>query len=127
MAARDEKTLRLILGVQLNAQHSWFRRKERTVAYVLMEVRQETDYVIHHIQKVAGFFAAMRAFSNERIQEGHAVFHIRLDDPENEQTLEGNIRKLIQKHAFTRFEYLIFSCSWLSDTRRSVQWPWIPS
>ena len=52
--------LRLILGDQLNASHSWFAQPDDRVTFVIMEVRQETDYVKHHIQKVAAFFAAMR-------------------------------------------------------------------
>jgi deoxyribodipyrimidine photolyase-related protein len=32
-----------------------------SVVYVMMEVRSETDYTKHHIQKVVGF-AAMQAF-----------------------------------------------------------------
>ncbi len=56
-------TLRLILGDQLNPRHSWFRKTDDRVIYVLMEVRQETDYVLHHVQKILAFFAAMRAFA----------------------------------------------------------------
>lgn len=36
-------TLRLILGDQLNPQHSWFATVRPEVIYVLMEMRQETD------------------------------------------------------------------------------------
>ena len=36
-------TLRLILGDQLDPQHSWFSAPDDEVVYVLMEVRQETD------------------------------------------------------------------------------------
>jgi deoxyribodipyrimidine photolyase-related protein len=53
--ASSEKTLRLILGDQLNAAHSWFRQPDARVTYVIMEIRQETDCVKHHIQKVAAF------------------------------------------------------------------------
>ena len=41
-------TLRLLLGDQLNPEHSWFATQDDGVVYVLMEVRQETDYVLHH-------------------------------------------------------------------------------
>ncbi|MDF7181700.1 cryptochrome/photolyase family protein, partial [Escherichia coli] len=41
------KILRLVLGDQLNPQHSWFANADADVVYVLMEVRQETDYVLH--------------------------------------------------------------------------------
>ena len=43
-------TLRLLLGDQLNPQHSWFATRDDGVVYVLMEVRQETEYVLHHAQ-----------------------------------------------------------------------------
>ena len=52
-------TLRLILGDQLNTQHSWFQQVRTDILYTLMEVRQETDVVRLHIQKVAGFFSAI--------------------------------------------------------------------
>ena len=50
------KKLRLILGDQLNHQHSWLQEVNNDTLYVMMEVRQETDYVKHHIQKVIAFF-----------------------------------------------------------------------
>ncbi|MCU0558718.1 MAG: cryptochrome/photolyase family protein [Desulfobacterales bacterium] len=100
-------TLRLILGDQLNPNHSWFRRAERRVAYVLMEVRQETDYVKHHVQKVAAFFAAMRAFAAYLSAAGHRVLYLRLDDPQNRQSIPANIRNLLRAGKFERFEYLL--------------------
>ncbi|MDJ0830371.1 MAG: cryptochrome/photolyase family protein [Desulfobacterales bacterium] len=103
----SEKILRLILGDQLNSQHSWFHRPQPNIVYTLMEVRQETDYVKHHIQKVAGFFAAMRHFAEELIRQGHRVHYLRLNDPANEQSFENNLRNLIKKEKVTRFEYLL--------------------
>jgi len=100
-------TLRLILGDQLNEQHSWFRRKEPDVLYALMEIRQETDYVKHHIQKVTAFFAAMRAFAERLKKMGHRVVYLELDNPANGQTLPANIQALIKEHRCTRFEYLL--------------------
>ncbi len=102
-----QKILRLILGDQLNYRHSWFTKKNDNIAYVLMEIRQETDYVKHHIQKVAGFFAAMRQFADALKRKGHVVIYYRLDDPRNQQSLQRNIRTLIDKQQFTRFEYLM--------------------
>ena len=81
--------LRLVLGDQLNEKHSWFKQPSENVVYVLMEVRQETDYALHHIQKVVAFFAAMRAFAGRLKELGHRVIYIRLDDPENRQTSGG--------------------------------------
>ena len=62
------KKLKLILGDQLNHSHSWFDEVDTEILFVMMEMRQETDYVRHHIQKIVGFFLAMRHFS-ETIHE----------------------------------------------------------
>ena len=107
VSAASAGTLRLILGDQLNAAHSWFKRPDDRVTYVIMEIRQETDYVKHHIQKVAAFFAAMRAFADHLTAAGHRVIHIALDDPQNRQTLRDNVQELIRREGFTRFEYLL--------------------
>ena len=55
---RTAHTLRLVLGDQLNPEHSWFQTTDPQVVYVLMEVRQETDYVLHHAQKILAIFSA---------------------------------------------------------------------
>lgn len=99
------KTLRLIVGDQLNSQHSWFKDVNQDVTYVLMEVKSETSYVQHHIQKVVAFFAAMRNFSNELKEKGHQVIYIQLDDKENKQAISENIQWIVNKFQFDNFEY----------------------
>jgi len=98
-------TLRLLLGDQLNLQHSWFRKSDPGVLYVMMEVATETDYVWHHIQKACAFFAAMENFASTLQDEGHDIRYIKLDDPDNEQSFPDNCNTLIQKYSITRFEY----------------------
>jgi len=100
------KTLRLILGDQLNYKHSWFDKTDEDVVYCLFEMRQETDYVIHHIQKVIGFFSAMRSFSKYLKDQGHKVNYFRINHPENTQSLTNNLNLLIKKHTIQKFEYL---------------------
>ncbi len=58
--------LRLVLGDQLNINHSWFKEKEEDTIYVLIELHQEAHYVVHHIQKIVAFFSAMRHFSQQK-------------------------------------------------------------
>ena len=99
------KILRLILGDQLNRQHSWFRQKNDKVLYVLMEVRQETDYVNHHIQKVIGFFLAMRNFAQWLESQGHHVLYLTLDHPDNQQCLDKNLSRIIKENHIDLFEY----------------------
>jgi deoxyribodipyrimidine photolyase-related protein len=103
----EEKILRLILGDQLNEKHTWFQKPDRRVVYVMMEIRQETDYVKHHVQKVVAFFAAMRAFAEKLKEKGHTIIYLRLDDPKNRQTIAGNLKQLFKEKHFTRFEYLL--------------------
>jgi deoxyribodipyrimidine photolyase-related protein len=100
-----KKTLRLILGDQLNSQHSWFNSVDETVTYVMMEIRTETDYTVHHLQKVIAFFAAMREFADWLVRNQHRVIYLKLNDSNNLQSFEKNIEALIQQHAFTHFEY----------------------
>ncbi len=99
------KTLRLILGDQLNSQHSWFQKVDKNITYCIFEMRQETDYVRHHIQKVVAFFMSMRNFSNEQKSAGHQVIYFKLDDDHNQQNLPKNLLFLIEKYGFTHFEY----------------------
>ena len=99
------KVLRLLLGDQLNLQHSWFANQDPSVLYVMMEIRTETDYVWHHIQKACAFFAAMQGFSAALNNDGHDTLYIKLDDSANEQSFVANCNALIEKYEIQRFEY----------------------
>jgi deoxyribodipyrimidine photolyase-related protein len=96
--------LRLILGDQLNARHSWFRAVDDDVVYVLMEVRSETDYVRHHAQKVLGIFAAMRRFGEALAKAGHRVEYLRIGDARNRHGFAANLPWLIEQLGATRLE-----------------------
>ena len=73
-------TLRLILGDQLNAKHSWFASIEAHVLYLIAELPQEATYVTHHVQKVQAFFLAMAHFGQGLSDRGHRVCHLTLDE-----------------------------------------------
>lgn len=99
------KTLRLILGDQLHRKHSWFRSVDQKVAYVMMEIRPETDYVMHHIQKLLGVLGAMRRFADELTQHGHKVIHIKLNDKDNRHDFAKNLHAIIEQHEIKSFQY----------------------
>lgn len=99
------KTLRLILGDQLNSQHSWFEKVDENVIYLMAEIRQETDYVKHHIQKVVAFFLAMRNFSNALSKNGHHIVYFKISDEDNPQALQQLIHQTIENHKIDFFEY----------------------
>ena len=101
------KVLRLILGDQLNRNHSWFQNPDPEILYTLMEIRQETDYTQHHIQKIIGFFLAMRAFAEELRSQGHKVEYLRLDDPRNLQAIPENLNRQVTEYGIQTIEYQI--------------------
>ncbi len=71
----------------------------------MMEMLQETDYVTHHIQKVAGFFAAMRAFKDWLREEGHQIVYYKIDSEQNQQDLSKNIKAYLKENEFDKLEY----------------------
>ncbi len=99
------KTLRLLLGDQLNIKHPWFKTVDEDIVYALFEMRQETDYVTHHIQKVIGFFAAMRQFADYLEAAGHQVIYYKINDANNTQNLTENLQKIIKEREIDCFEY----------------------
>lgn len=100
------KTLRLILGDQLNIKHSWFKNTNENVVYCMFEMRQETNYTTHHIQKVIGFFAAMRQFASHLKTQGHELVYLKINDEKNTQSLTDNLLQSIQEHHIKSFEYI---------------------
>ncbi len=105
MIKETPKILRLIIGDQLNINHSWYNEVNDNVTYVLMEIRSETDYAHHHIQKIIGFFAAMQNFAQELTTRGHQIKYIYLNDENNLNSFEKNCEEIISKNNFTKFEY----------------------
>lgn len=103
----EARVVRLVLGDQLVHTHPWWRRVDEAVLHVLMEVRQETDYALHHIQKVLGFFGAMRCFADHLRAQGHRVHYITLDDPANAQDIPGNLQRVLRQCNAREFQYLL--------------------
>ncbi len=99
------KILRLILGDQLNLKHSWFNDVDSNVTYLMAEMRQETDYVTHHIQKVVAFFQSMREFSEDLREKGHHVSYLNINDSDNPQALDKIIQQQIELIKADKFEY----------------------
>ena len=99
------KTLRLILGDQLNPNHSWFKNVDDEIIYVLMEVKQETNYVLHHAQKIIAIFAAMRDFQLSLTKNGHQVIYLKINDSVNQHSFKTNLNALFNQHKIKKFEY----------------------
>ena len=97
--------LRLILGDQLNPRHSWYREQDSSVIYLLAELRQETDYTRHHVQKVCAFFAAMAGFATALKKAGHRVLHLTLDDTADDADLPALLKRLCQDLEIQQLDY----------------------
>lgn len=99
------RTLRLILGDQLDHNHSWFSDTDASTVYLIAELHQETNYVRHHIQKVAAFYVAMRVFAEELQEQGHNVTHLTLDDTRGYDGLPDLLAAELSSTGATTLEY----------------------
>ena len=102
---QEAHTLRLIFGDQLNPRHSWFSKHDHGVVYVLMEVRQETDYVLHHAQKILAIFAAMRDLARQLRESGHRVRYLAIDDTSNRRSITDNLTALMTHYGAQHLQY----------------------
>ncbi|WP_269617626.1 cryptochrome/photolyase family protein [Zhongshania sp. BJYM1] len=102
---KSAKTLRLVLGDQLNASHSWFKRVDDDVLYVIAELQQELDYCLHHVQKICAFFAAMENFADALQRAGHRVHYLTLDDSATYADLPALIESTLLACRATLFQY----------------------
>ncbi len=105
MTNKTFRKLRLVLGDQLHSGHSWYQQVDDEVLYVIAELRQETDYVKHHLQKICAFFAAMQAFATELQQAGHTVLHLTLDDTARHSNIVGLLDELCSNYAVAELDY----------------------
>jgi deoxyribodipyrimidine photolyase-related protein len=99
------KHLKLILGDQLNPQHSWFECIDADVVYVIAELHQEANYTKHHIQKITAFFAAMNDFAKQLESNGHRVCYLTLEDTAKYQDLPELIKALVSTYSSESFTY----------------------
>ncbi|MCP9235526.1 cryptochrome/photolyase family protein [Lewinella sp. JB7] len=99
--------LRLILGDQLNINHSWFRTADDTTVYAMFETYSEATYCEHHVQKITGFFLAMRAFAEQLRVRGHRVHYRTLDQTREAglNTITDNLSDLLHQLGGPAFEY----------------------
>lgn len=82
----------LVLGDQLTPDVAALKAADRARDVVVMaEVMGEGTSVPHHPQKIAMILAAMRKFAARLREDGWNVAYSRLDDPENSQSIQGEL------------------------------------
>ena len=92
--------LRLVLGDQCSASLSALDGLDPARDIVLMmEVRAECTHVPHHPQKIALILSVMRHFARTLEARGVRVDYIRLDDPANTHSFEGEVARAVARHA----------------------------
>ena len=94
--------LRLVLGDQLTRDVTALRDYSDGDVVLMAEVAVETTYVKHHKQKIAFVLSAMRHFADELRAEGIIVDYVRLDDPGNTGSIEGELQRAVGRHTPTR-------------------------
>ena len=99
------KVLRLILGDQLNASHSWFKEKEPDTLYLIAELKQETNYVKHHVQKLCAFFYAMERFATALQSADYSTLHLTLDDTHQDKTLPDLLTRIAKQYRCSEIHY----------------------
>ena len=91
-------SLRLILADQLTMSLPALRDADKSRDIILMaEVVEEATYVRHHQQKIAFLFSAMRHFAQTLRQNGYSVRYVPLDDPDNVESLFGEVHRALQE------------------------------
>lgn len=85
-------TMRVILWDQLSSNLSALRDADKKHDTILFcEVMEECTYVKHHQKKLVFLLSAMRHFAEELRHQGYHVTYVTLDDPDNTQSLAGEI------------------------------------
>lgn len=74
--------------------------------YVMMEIKPESEYVTHHIQKIVGVFLNMRNFASKLKEDGHHLKYFKINDEDNEHSFSGNLKKLIERHSICHGAFL---------------------
>jgi deoxyribodipyrimidine photolyase-related protein len=93
------RALRFVLGDQLTRNLSSLRDLDPARGVVLMvEVGDEATYVKHHKQKIAFVLASMRRFADALRAEGVRVDYVRLDDPANSHSFDGELARAAERH-----------------------------
>ncbi|QYK43658.1 MAG: cryptochrome/photolyase family protein [Paracoccaceae bacterium] len=89
----------LVLGDQLTPAVAALRAADPARDIVVMaEVMAEATHAPHHPQKIALFLSAMRHFADDLRRDGWRVAYARLDDPDNTQSIPGELIRRAARH-----------------------------
>jgi deoxyribodipyrimidine photolyase-related protein len=100
---KPDQVIVLILGDQLSLRISSLRdRKPMNTVILMAEVMTENTYAPHHKKKLVFVLSAMRHFAEELRAAGWTVDYVKLDDPGNTHTLEGEVERAKKRHGINQ-------------------------
>lgn len=89
----------MVLGDQLSDRLSALRGLDPAETIVLMcEVAAEATCAPHHVKKLVFVLAAMRKHAARLRRLGFRVDYVTLDDPDNSQSLTGELARALARH-----------------------------
>ena len=98
MRLQTPERIVLVLGDQLSPDISSLQTANKNKDLILMaEVADEANYVPHHKKKIGFLLSAMRHFAGELSDAGWTVRYIKLDDPDNTGSLEGELERALNE------------------------------
>jgi len=93
----------LITGDQLSFDLSALQACNAAETQILMaEVFPEATTALHHKKKIVLVFSAMRHFAQALRERGWRVDYVRLDDPDNSQSLKGEVDRALLRYGATQ-------------------------
>lgn len=96
-SSRSLRRLCVVLGDQLDHRSAAFDGfdAERD-AVLMMEVRAESEHVPSHFQRTVLFLSAMRHFAAELEAKGVRVRYVRIEDPHNTHSFDGEVERAVE-------------------------------
>lgn len=94
--------LRVVLTDQLSQSISSLDGYQKNDIVFICEVSDEATYVKHHKKKIAFLFSAMRHFAKELRDKHYHVEYIKLDDPDNTQSIKQEVKRALKKHSIQK-------------------------
>jgi deoxyribodipyrimidine photolyase-related protein len=88
-------TLLFLLGDQLDRETPVLTQLSTNDGILMAEVQGESTHVPSHIQRTVLFLAAMRHHAAWLTTQGHRVRYVKLDDPDNTQTLASELLRAV--------------------------------
>ena len=97
------KALRVIFGDQLSPTLSSLQgaSKKRDLIF-FYEGLDELTLVKHHQKKIAFLLSARRHFAAQLESEGHQVRYLKLDDPQNPQSMRQALKDILHSDAIEK-------------------------